>query len=63
VARAKTGTALIVRSGDDGYQPLYGVGVNYALLENFVNLRAEWERFDLDDHDIDLMTAGFSVEF
>jgi long-chain fatty acid transport protein len=52
-----------VHSGEDSYEPLYGVGVNYALLENFVNLRAEWERFDLDDHDIDLITAGFSVEF
>jgi long-chain fatty acid transport protein len=59
----KVGTALTQRSGDDDYHPNYGVGVNYALLENFVNLRAEWERFDLDDYNIDLITAGFSVEF
>jgi opacity protein-like surface antigen len=51
-----------VRSGDDGFQPYYGVGMSYALLDNF-KIRAEWERFALDDFDIDLMTAGFSVAF
>ena len=58
----KVGTALAKRIGDDNYQPYYGVGVSYALLDNF-NLRAEWERFDLDDFKIDLMTAGFALEF
>lgn len=58
----KVGTALAQRSGDDGYQPYYGLGVKYALLDN-VDLRAEWERFDLDDYNIDLMTAGFAVKF
>lgn len=58
----KVGTARTQRSGDDGYQPYYGVGVSYALLDNF-SLRAEWERFDLDDTNIDLMTAGFVVKF
>jgi long-chain fatty acid transport protein len=61
-AEVKVGTALTQRSGDDNYQPLYGVGVSYALLDN-INLRAEWERFDLDDINIDLMTAGFAVAF
>lgn len=58
----KVGTALTQRTGDDGYQPNYGVGVSYALVDNF-KLRAEWERFDLDDINIDLMTAGFTVAF
>lgn len=58
----KVGIALEQRSGDDGYQPNYGVGVSYALLDNF-KLRAEWERFDLDEINIDLMTAGFTVAF
>ena len=58
----KVGTALAQRSGDDGYQPYYGVGVKYALLDNF-DLRVEWERFDLDEYNIDLMTAGFAVKF
>jgi len=58
----KNGTALTVRTGDDSYEPNYGVGVSYALLDN-LNLRAEWERFDRSDYDIDLMTAGVAMEF
>jgi opacity protein-like surface antigen len=58
----KVGTALTQHHGDDSYQPYYGVGVSYALVDNF-KLRAEWERFDLDDINIDLMTAGFTVAF
>ena len=55
------------RSGEDSYVPNYGVGVKYALFNN-VDLRAEWERFDLGNNDInksniDLMTAGFAVKF
>jgi long-chain fatty acid transport protein len=50
------------RVGDDSYQPNYGVGVSYALLD-FLNLRAEWERFDRKDSNIDLMTAGIAMEF
>lgn len=48
--------------GDDSYEPNYGVGVSYALLD-FLSVRAEWERFDRKDHDIDLMTAGFTMKF
>lgn len=58
----KVGAALTQRGGEDGYQPYYGIGVKYALLDN-VDLRAEWERFDLDDYNIDLTTAGFAVKF
>ena len=58
----RVGAALSQRTGDDNYQPYYGVGVKYALLDN-VDLRAEWERFDLDHYNIDLMTAGFAVKF
>jgi long-subunit fatty acid transport protein len=53
---------LAVSSGDDGYEPLYGVGASYALFDSF-KLRAEWERFDLKDINIDLLTAGFTVAF
>jgi long-chain fatty acid transport protein len=51
-----------VRSGDDSYRPYYGVGVKYALFDN-LSLRADWERFDLDHSNVDLMTAGFAVKF
>lgn len=49
-------------TGDDSYEPYYGVGVSYALFDN-MSLRAEWERFDRKDLNIDLMTAGFAVKF
>lgn len=53
---------LTKRTGDDSYQPNYGVGVSYALLD-FLSLRAEWERFDTKGSDIDLMTAGIAMKF
>jgi long-chain fatty acid transport protein len=58
----KDGANLTVRVGDDSLQPNYGVGVSYALLD-FLNVRAEWERFHRDDSNIDLMTAGIAMEF
>lgn len=58
----KNGAAVTVRGGDDGYEPNYGVGVSYALLD-FMSLRAEWERFDRKSHDIDLMSAGIAMKF
>ncbi|NDP47070.1 MAG: outer membrane beta-barrel protein [Sulfuriferula multivorans] len=63
----KVGAALTQRSGEDSYVPNYGVGIKYALLDN-MDLRAEWERFDLGNNNInknniDLMTAGFAVKF
>jgi long-chain fatty acid transport protein len=61
-ADVKVGAAHTVRSGDDSYRPYYGVGVNYALFDN-LSLRADWERFDLDHSNVDLMTAGFAVKF
>lgn len=59
--KKKTGT-VTVRSGDDGYEPNYGVGVRYALLDN-VDLRAEWERFDRSNMNIDLLSAGMAMKF
>jgi long-chain fatty acid transport protein len=58
----KNGTALTVQGSDDGYEPNYGVGVNYALLDNF-SVRAEWERFDRKEYDVDLVSAGFAMKF
>ena len=58
----RVGAGRNEHTGYDSYQPYYGVGLKYALLNN-VDLRAEWERFDLDHYNIDLMTAGFAVKF
>lgn len=58
-------TALQNRSvfeGEDKYEPLYGVGMSYAVYDNF-DVRAEWERFDRGSYNIDLMTAGFALKF
>lgn len=60
--KTKNGAALTVRHEDDGYEPNYGVGVSYALFDN-LSLRAEWERFDRKDLDIDLVSAGMVVKF
>jgi len=60
--KAKNGAALTQRIGDDGYEPYYGAGVSYALLDN-LSVRAEWERFDRKDLNIDLLTAGMVVKF
>jgi hypothetical protein len=48
--------------GEDGYELYYGVGVSYELFDHF-EVRADWERFERDDIDSDLMTAGFVVAF
>ncbi|MES2369241.1 MAG: outer membrane protein transport protein [Pseudomonadota bacterium] len=60
--KAKEGASDSVRIGDDGYEPYYSVGVSYALLDK-LNLRAEWERFDRKDLNIDLLTVGMVVKF
>lgn len=58
----KNGGALTVRTEEDSYDPVYGVGLKYALFEN-MDLRAEWDRYDRDNMNIDLVTAGFAVKF
>ena len=62
LAKAKDGTALTRRIGDDGYDPYYGVGVSYALFDN-LSVRADWERFDRKQLNIDLLSAGVAVKF
>lgn len=58
----KNGAALTVRTGHDELDPNYGAGVSYAVYDN-LNLRLEWERFDRDDFNIDMLTAGVAVKF
>lgn len=64
-ARAKASGIGGVAAGsweEDGFDPYYGVGISYAVFDN-LDLRAEWERFDTDGPNIDLVTAGFVVKF
>ena len=60
--RTKNGAALTVRTSQDDYEPNYGVGVSYKVFSN-LDLRAEWERFDRSNMDIDLITAGAVIKF
>lgn len=60
--RTNTGTAVTRRTSDDGYEPFYGVGARYAVFDN-LGVRAEWERYDRDDYNIDLLTAGIDLKF
>lgn len=60
--RTKDGVNPTVRTSQDGYEPNYGVGVSYKLFSN-LDLRAEWERFDRSNMDIDLITAGAVIKF
>ncbi|MDA8127827.1 MAG: outer membrane protein transport protein [Betaproteobacteria bacterium] len=57
-----SGATAAAAIGHDSYRPVYGVGASYALLDN-LNLRAEYERFDLKHVNIDLLTAGVAMKF
>lgn len=45
-----------------GTDPFYGVGVSYALVGG-VEVRAEYERYDLGGPKIDFLSAGMAVKF
>jgi long-chain fatty acid transport protein len=45
-----------------GTDPYYGVGASYALLDN-LEVRGEYERFDLGGPKIDFISAGMAVKF
>ena len=60
--KTKDGLALTEYAEEDSYEPNYGVGVRYALFDN-MDLRAEWERFDASDLNVDMISAGFAVKF
>jgi opacity protein-like surface antigen len=62
IAEKNFATGEFRRSGDDDFEPNYGVGASYAVLDN-IDVRAEWERFERKDLDIDLMTAGVTLKF
>jgi long-chain fatty acid transport protein len=51
-----------ISSIDRGTDPYYGVGASYALMEN-LDVRAEYERYDLGGPKIDFLSAGMAVKF
>lgn len=46
---------------DDGTDPLYGIGARLTLFS--LQVRAEYERYDLDDVDIDYISVGAAFTF
>ena len=49
-------------SEDDGADLSVGLGASVAIGQK-VSLRAEWERFDMSNVDVDLVTLGFAYRF
>ncbi|MDO9221038.1 MAG: outer membrane beta-barrel protein [Thiobacillus sp.] len=56
------GVTASASDSDDGTDWVYGVGAAYSFTDN-LSLRGEWERYDLGDGDIDLLSAGISWNF
>ena len=65
VATESVGPAATTSASESrrGYDVFYGLGVSYALVEDMVDLRAEIERYKVDNVDINLMTGGLAVKF
>jgi long-chain fatty acid transport protein len=57
-----TSNFMRISSIDRGTDPYYGVGASYALMEN-LDVRAEYERYDLGGPKIDFLSAGMAVKF
>ena len=56
------GTGGISGTDDDGTDLAYGLGAHYMFNEQ-LGIVGEWERFDLDGEDVDLLSAGAIVKF
>ncbi len=49
-------------SSDSGDDPFYGAGVRLTLTDH-TDLRLQYERFQLDDTDLDMASAGIQFNF
>jgi OOP family OmpA-OmpF porin len=54
--------AASVSDSDSGTDLAFGVGVRYDITKT-VGVRGEWERYDLDDADVDMLSFGVVVKF
>ena len=54
-------TSADLSAGDDGTDATYGIGAAYNM--GTVSLRAELERYEVSGEDIDLISAGVSLNF
>jgi OOP family OmpA-OmpF porin len=64
ISATGTGGGVIATASedDDGTDWVYGVGAAYNFTNN-LSVRGEWERYDFDDGDVDLLSAGISWNF
>jgi OOP family OmpA-OmpF porin len=53
---------IAASASDDGTDWVYGVGAMYRFAPN-LSARAEWERYDFDNDDVDLLSAGIAWHF
>jgi long-chain fatty acid transport protein len=53
---------IVFESDKTGVDPYFGIGVDFALADNF-SLRLEAERFDVDGQNRDALTGGFTFTF
>jgi hypothetical protein len=57
------GAGTVTLSGDDdGTDFFYGIGEKYDFMENF-GARMEWERYDIDGDDVDLISGSLVYTF
>lgn len=56
------GTGAASGTDDDGTDFAFGLGAQYMLTDQF-GLVGEWERFDLDGDDVDLLSIGAMMKF
>jgi hypothetical protein len=48
-------------SSDDGWEPTFGVGIGAHF--GSIGVRAEYEKFSVDDYDFDVDTISLSVTY
>ena len=56
------GDFIRTSSIERGVDPYYGVGISYALMAG-LEVRGEYERYDLGGSNIDFLSAGMAVKF
>jgi hypothetical protein len=53
------GSEKMDRSGND---VVYGVGLQFSIIK-LIAIRAEWEKFKLDDQDLNYVSLGVQIQF
>ena len=63
ISASGTGSgAVVVSDSEDGTDVVYGLGAAYNITQN-LSVRGEWERYDFDGDDVDLLSVGLAWAF